>query len=76
MVADDAVADAQAETRALADFAGREERIEDPAQVLVIDAVAGVAHEELDGRRPDVETRADGERVASRGRASPAPHSG
>ena len=48
VIADDAVADAEAEAGAFADFAGGEERIEDPAQVLVGDAVAGVGDEELD----------------------------
>ena len=61
MVAHDAVADAQPEARALANFTRREERIEDAAEVLVIDPVPGVGDEELDRRRPRIETRADGQ---------------
>ena len=52
VIADDAVADAQAEAGALADIASREERIEDARQVRRVDAVAGVGHRELDGSTP------------------------
>src|SRR5690349_19145529 len=40
---DDAVRDVQAEPRALAHRLGREERLEDPLEVLLRDAGAGVA---------------------------------
>ena len=44
VLADDAVAHRQAEAGALADFAGREERIEHARQILVLQAAAVVRH--------------------------------
>ena len=75
VIAHDAVADAEAEARAFADVARREERIEDAPDVVVGDAVPRVADGELDGRRLLDVPRAD--RGARRGarRASPAPRS-
>ena len=70
VIANDAVADAQPESRALTDLTRREERVEDAADVLVVDAVAGVADEELDRRRSRVEPRADGQPASRRARAS------
>ena len=48
VIADDAVADAQAEAGALADVARREERIEDAREIRRVDAVARVGHRQLD----------------------------
>ena len=41
---DDAVADGETETRALANRFGREERVEDPSEVGFGDSLAGIAH--------------------------------
>ena len=52
VIPDDPVADAQTEPGAITDITRCEERIEDPRQARVIDAVSGVGHRELDrGRR-------------------------
>ena len=62
---DDAQGHAEAEPRPLADLLGREERIEEPTQVLRRDAASGVAHHDLDPRpRPAVPSRCHGDRGA------------
>src|SRR5438045_3365473 len=59
MIANDPVADTESETGALADVARREERIEYAREIRAIDAMPGVFHEQLDGTRVLVESRAD-----------------